>query len=208
MLKVKKSLLIFSRYPEPGKTKTRLIPALGEHGAARLQRLLTEQTIKMALDLCRSGEKSVALHYDGGDQGLMHAWLHGVISCIPQVKGDLGNRMAHVFHDGFASGLQKIIIIGTDCPTLTPEIINLAFSHLDSNDLVLGPALDGGYYLIGLKKKELSLFHHIHWGTTLVLEQTLKQAKKCGLSHSLLEPLADVDRPEDLCHLDHYPDLK
>ncbi len=195
-------LLLFTRYPKAGETKTRLIPVLGKQGAAHLQQTMSEKTFSMAQKLSGRRKISLQIHYTGGSQLEMQQWLNGKITCIRQVGGSLGGRLIHAFCAAFAGSISKVIAIGTDCPALTPEIVEKGFQNLADYDLVLGPALDGGYYLIGLKKEEPALFSQISWGLDQVLEQTLKRAEKLGLSVHLLEPLADVDRPEDLCHIE------
>ncbi|MEA3547938.1 MAG: TIGR04282 family arsenosugar biosynthesis glycosyltransferase [Thermodesulfobacteriota bacterium] len=194
-------LLLFTRYPRAGETKTRLIPVLGEQGAAYLQRTMSEKTFAMARKLSGRRKISLQVHYTGGSKLEMQQWLNGKITCIQQVGGSLGDRLIHAFRAAFAGRMSKVIAIGTDCPALTPEIIENGFQNLADYDLVLGPALDGGYYLIGLKTEEPALFSQIPWGMDQVLNQTLKRAEMLGLSVHLLEPLADVDRPEDLCHI-------
>ena len=199
-------LLIFTRFPRAGKTKTRLIPALGKQGAAHLQQTMSEKTFAMARKLSSRRKISLQVHYTGGSQLEMQQWLNGKITCIRQVAGSLGDRLIHAFRAAFAGRMSKVIAIGTDCPALTPEIVEKGFQNLADSDLVLGPALDGGYYLIGLKKEDPALFSQIPWGLDQVLDQTLKRAGKLGLSVYLLEPLADVDRPEDLCYLNYNSD--
>ncbi|MCD6390032.1 MAG: TIGR04282 family arsenosugar biosynthesis glycosyltransferase [Desulfobulbaceae bacterium] len=199
-------LLLFTRYPRAGETKTRLIPVLGEQSAAHLQRTMSEKTFAMARKLSRRRKLSLQIHYTGGSQLEMEQWLNGKTTCIRQVAGSLGDRLIHAFRAAFAGRMLKVIAIGTDCPALTPDIVENGFQNLADHDLVLGPALDGGYYLIGLKKEDPALFSQIPWGLDQVLNQTLKRAEKLGLSVHLLEPLADVDRPEDLCHINHYSD--
>ena len=194
-------LLLFTRYPKAGETKTRLIPVLGKRGAAHLQRTMSEKTFAMARKLSSRRKLSLRIHYTGGSQLEMQQWLNGKIPCIRQVGGSLGDRLIHAFRGAFVGNTSRVIAIGTDCPTLTPEIVEKGFQNLADYDLVLGPALDGGYYLIGLQKEEPALFSQIPWGLGQVLDQTLKRAEKLGLSVLLLEPLADVDRPEDLCHI-------
>ena len=197
-------LLLFTRYPRAGEAKTRLIPALGGQGAAILQQTMSEQTFAMARKLSKRRKISLQIYYTGGSQREMQQWLNGTIPCIRQIEGNLGDRLSDAFRAAFAGRMLKVIAIGTDCPSLTPEIVAKSFQNLTDHDLVLGPALDGGYYLIGLKKEEPALFSQIPWGQNQVLDLTLRRAGKLGLSVHLLELLADVDRPEDLCHINHY----
>jgi rSAM/selenodomain-associated transferase 1 len=110
---------------------------------------------------------------------------------------DLGERMAHAFARSFESGMEKVVLIGTDCPTLQPQHLNQAFEALTHSDLVLGPATDGGYYLIGMKRKADYLFEGISWSTSEVLSQTLAVATAHGLHFTLLDELSDIDTRED-----------
>lgn len=193
-----KKLIVFTRYPEPGKTKTRLIPALGPDGAADLQRRMTEHTLRLVPQLQRSCPVSVEVCYDGGSLDLIREWLGRDLSYAAQGGGDLGERMARAFDQAFDAGTEATVIVGTDCPGVTADLLRTAFEALRQNDLVLGPANDGGYYLIGLCRAIPQLFAGIHWGTDKVLQQTLETAKSLELSVTLLERLDDVDRPEDL----------
>jgi uncharacterized protein len=191
-------LIIFSRYPEAGKTKTRMIPALGREGAAELQRKMTEHTLATAIALGSSRKVAIAIHFAGGDLPLMQKWLGANLNYIPQVGGDLGKKMQSAFDLAFASGNQRVVIIGTDCPDLDQTILTKAFNGLQHHDLVLGVAEDGGYYLIGLNRPIPELFQQIAWGTDQVLNQTAKIAQKLNLEVNYLTTLADVDRPQDL----------
>lgn len=193
-----KTLIIFSRYPEIGKTKTRLIPALGALGAAELQREMTEHTLKTAIALQSSSDITIQIHFAGGEIQLMRAWLGADFDYIPQTSGDLGAKMHSAFDHAFASGNQRVVIIGIDCPDLDQEILAKAFSSLEDHDLVLGVAADGGYYLIGLHRPIEQLFQNITWGTAQVLAQTKNIAQQLKLGVCYLPTLADVDRPQDL----------
>jgi len=196
-------LIVFTRYPEPGKTKTRLIPALGEVGAAKLQRQMTEYT----LSLVTISHLSTEVRFAGGDVQLMRDWLGSELIYQEQGEGELGVRMARSLSSAFQSGATQIVIIGTDCPSLNAEILTTAFHQLQQRDLVLGPAIDGGYYLIGLQRFIPELFVNIDWGTAQVLAQTVKIAQKLNLSIFYLPELADIDRPEDLATLDSRFDI-
>ena len=191
-------LIIFSRYPEPGKTKTRMIPALGKEGAAKLQRQMTEHTLHQARKLLSYRPLTVEVHFAGGDRQLMQEWLGSDVTFYQQETGDLGQRMKSAIRRAFAAGMAKVVIIGTDCPDVNPSILTEAFDALERQDLVLGPAEDGGYYLIGLNCPIPQLFNQIQWGTDQVLTQTKNIANKLGLDVYDLPLLADVDRPEDL----------
>ena len=191
-------LILFTRYPEPGRTKTRLIPALGAQGAATLQRQMSEAIVAQMAAFAAQYPVSLEIRYADGNQQAMEAWLASDIPCLDQGEGDLGDRLHLAFAQAFAQGARAVVVIGADCPGLAPALFAQAFVALTRNDLVLGPAMDGGYYLIGLKHPAPALFSQIPWGKGEVLAATLKQAQGLNLSTHLLEPLADVDRPEDL----------
>lgn len=194
-------VIIFTRYPAPGKTKTRLIPVLGAEGAARLQRVMTEHTVNQARLLQDSSQVTVEVRYEGGDRKLFRYWLGSDLIYRAQGAGDLGDRMLRSFRQAFGSGASRAVIVGSDCPGLTASVIRQAFDLLSSSDLVLGPAVDGGYYLIGLCRHAVSmskLFHGPAWGTSEVLAQTGSIADDLNLKVAKLEVLGDVDRPEDI----------
>jgi uncharacterized protein len=199
-------LIVFTRYPEPGNTKTRLIPALGAEGAALLQRQMTEHTLTQVKALANCQPLSVELWFASSnsleseqhDRQLMQTWLGTEWNYQRQGAGDLGIRMAAAFEAAFTAGIERAVTIGTDCPGLNTVRLAQAFQLLETHDLVLGPATDGGYYLIGLRRFIAALFVGIAWGTADVFSNTVEIARGSGLSIATLDSLADVDRPEDL----------
>lgn len=191
-------LILFTRYPEPGRTKTRLIPALGAQGAAALQRRMSEAIVAQMTRFAAQYPVGLEIRYADGNQQAVEAWLSNDIPCLDQGEGDLGDRLRRTFAQAFFQGCQQVVVLGADCPDLTPALFAQAFGALENQNLVLGPAVDGGYYLVGLNQPAPALFSDIPWGSGEVLAATLKQAKGLNLSIHLLEPLADVDRPEDL----------
>lgn len=194
----KQHLIIFTRYPEPGKTKTRLIPALGDVGAANLQRQMTEHTIFQVQELQTTTDISWEVRFAGGNFQLMQDWLGDDLVYQCQGEGDLGARMMRSLVDAFQARAAQVVIIGIDCPGVNSQILTQAFTQLNTHDLVLGPAVDGGYYLIGLCRPIPELFANIDWGTSQVLQQTVDIAGKLKISVAYLPTLADVDLPEDL----------
>jgi len=196
-------LIVFTRFPEPGKTKTRLIPALGEQGAADLQRQMTEHIISTVAVASKRPGLTVGICYEGGDAGLMRDWLGPQFIYRPQGSGNLERRFIEAFEEAFGAGIEAVVIVGSDIPQISADIIQQAFEGLQNNDLVLGPAHDGGYYLIGMQcaaalRANPQLFKGIKWGSGEVLAQTIQIAGALGLSFLLLKSLADIDRPEDL----------
>lgn len=195
---MRERLIIFTRYPEPGKTKTRLIPALGPERAAFLQQWMTEHTLTQAQLLQTNLPIELEVRFTGGNRRLMRSWLGRGLIYQGQGDGDLGQRMAQAFAGAFKAGRQRVVMIGIDCPDLDAVILSKAFQELQQHDLVLGPATDGGYYLIGLQRWVPQLFQGIAWSTDRVWEQTIAIAQQHHLSVGSLPPLDDIDRPEDL----------
>ena len=196
-------LIVFTRFPEPGKTKTRLIPALGSQGAAELQRQMTEHIISTVAKKIQLPGLTLEVHHEGGNAALMRSWLGTQFIYRAQGTGDVAQRMARAFEETFQSETQRAVIVGSDIPEISADIIRHAFEELKKHDLVLGPAKDGGYYLIGMNRAVSAeavpqLFSDIKWGSGEVISQTLKAAKSLGLRFVLLEKLDDVDRFEDL----------
>jgi len=196
-------LILFTRYPEPGKVKTRLIKHLGPQGSAALHRRLAEGTLDVIRDLLGRREVGVEIRFDGGDPELMEQWLGSNWRFCPQGGGDLGARMERAIAGAFEGGFTSAIMIGTDCPGLSAERIKIAFEALRRCDLILGPALDGGYYLIGLARPVPELFRDVPWGSNRVLSKTKEIASRLGLRVREMEPLSDIDRPEDLPQTSH-----
>lgn len=203
---LKKKLIIFTRYPVPGRTKTRLTPALGATEAADLQRWMSERTIQTAAKLAAQSAIAVEIHYTGTCVDQMRNWLGIHHQYREQGDGNLGDRMSRAIAASCGDGYQQVIIIGSDCPRLSAPIIAQGFSRLTNHDLVLGPARDGGYYLIGLTRPCPELFTNRSWGSKLLLAETISGARQLALKFYLLKELADVDRPEDLHYFSNYPD--
>jgi hypothetical protein len=194
------ALIVFARAPEPGRVKTRLVPLLGEKGAARLHARLVERTLRTAL---AAGFANVDLHCSPGIDDIFFIRIQkrfGV--CLrSQGRGDLGDRM----YRAFKRALQRhryAVLIGTDCPALRPADLRAAGRALRAGaDAVLAPAEDGGYPLIGLRRVSRRLFDGIPWGGPLVLAQTRRRLEALRWRWQELRTLWDVDRPEDVARL-------
>jgi rSAM/selenodomain-associated transferase 1 len=191
-------VVLFTRYPEAGAAKTRLIPLLGPEKAAELHRRLTEHTLAQVRRLTEHSPVSIEVRYTGGGREEMRKWLGTDFPVRNQGCGDLGARITRAFHDAFQEGRERVVLIGSDCPGLSADLILSALDDLSERDVVVGPAADGGYYLIGLRREVRDLFRDIPWGTDRVLAETLKRIDALGLSKSVLDQKNDVDRPEDL----------
>lgn len=189
---------MFTRYPVPGKAKTRLIPAIGAEAAARLHQQMAEHTLSQAQQWRSTPSRTIEVWFTGGNLTEMQTWLGEDLHYQIQPEGDLGDRLVYGFQSAFDRAIESVVVIGTDCPQLDTAILNQAFLELQNADLVLGPAKDGGYYLIGLRQLYSELFANIPWSTADVLDSTTQQAANLGLTWFYLPVLADVDFPEDL----------
>jgi len=193
----RKQIIIFGRYPEPGRSKTRLASHLGSYGAADLQRRFTELTVSKARETREKIRLDIRFCFEGGNEQKLRRWLGEDILYSGQVEGDLGTRMRIAFEKAFKEGYQKVLLFGTDIPGFQEGCLGQAFEALGRYDLVLGPSTDGGYWLLGLGKP-IDLFENVAWGTDKVLEQTLEIARSRQLTFFELEPVTDIDTIEDL----------
>jgi hypothetical protein len=191
-------LIIFTRYPVPGKTKTRLIPALGPEGAAKLQEVMTGHAVLQGRCVSAMKPATIEVRFEGGKHRDLRKWLGADLHYVSQGEGNLGQRMARAFDDAFRTGVDRAVLIGSDCPDITANLLIRAFEALNDRDLVIGPATDGGYYLIGLNAPAPFLFDDIAWGRDTVFSRTWKIAGAHGLRVFKLETLSDVDHPKDI----------
>lgn len=187
-------LVLFTRYPDPGRAKTRLIPAIGAAAAASLHRRLTER----AVATLRATGRSIELRTTGADPNRFSTWLGDGLSPTDQGEGDLGERLHR------AAALPPVILLGADVPDLQVWHLEAAALALETKPAVIGPAEDGGYYLLGLARPMPFLFDAMPWGTERVLAETMARLDRHGVPYVTLETLADLDRPEDLAR---WPDL-
>jgi uncharacterized protein len=190
-------LVILTRYPVPGITKTRLIKDIGDYGAADVHRKLTENIINQIRELQAGRELSCEVCYTGGNKEEMEGWLGNDLYYTEQVRGDLGARMYSAITGAINAGSRKVALIGTDIPEPISGYIEKAFSALDEKDIILGPTIDGGYWLIGMKSP-YNIFDEITWGTETVLSQTVERIKQQGLTVFLLPEINDIDTVGDL----------
>lgn len=184
-------IIIFARNPKLGKVKTRLAKTIGDFAALETYKILMKHTANMV-------EKSNAEKIMFYSEYIDHNDVWAKIKCkkVKQSEGDLGEKMQTAFEYAFELGYKKIVIIGSDVYSLKTEHIDSAFTQLQTHDVVIGPAHDGGYYLLGLNFIIPELFEQKKWGTSSVLENTLADLNK--LNVTLLEPLNDIDTYEDL----------
>jgi rSAM/selenodomain-associated transferase 1 len=186
-------LLIFARNPELGKVKTRLAKSVGENKALEIYHKLLQKTKDIALKVSCFRVVCYSNFVDFND-----LFDPTYFYKDEQYGQDLGQRMNNAISSSFEEGAERVVVIGSDCYELSAIIIQSAFDALNSKDVVLGPAEDGGYYLIGMKSSNLALFENKEWGSSNVLLDTLLSIKEVGLSCELLETLNDVDTIDDL----------
>lgn len=192
-------LILFGRYPVPGRTKTRLISLLGAARAADFQREITEMTLRTDRVAARGHRVDLEACFEGGSLAKLRRWLGPDLIFSEQCPGDLGERMKAAFLEAFRQGAQHVLLHGTDIPDLTTRHIDEAFDALKGYDLVVGPSTDGGYWLIGLRKP-VDLFDGMDWGSSSVFEKTVAAARAQGLSVHVLSPLTDMDTGEAVKH--------
>jgi len=188
-----KLLIVFSKNPVAGWVKTRLAASIGDTEALRIYEQLRELTKQATAGT--DATKAIAYSDFIPNTDLLltpdtEAWL--------QQGSDLGKRMHRAFVQGFSLGFSRIALIGTDCPEITPLILDLAFTKLETSDVVLGPARDGGFYLVGLKQPFPELFLDRTWSTSSVLNDSQRIVSEHGKSCDLLPALSDIDTIDDL----------
>ena len=189
---MKQGLIIFVRKPEPGKVKTRLAATIGDEKTLLIYKELLQHTFEIANAI--DADKFVFYHeeIEGND-----LWTAERFFKFVQINKDLGKKMNHAFTSLFEQGYEKAIIIGSDCYELNATIVNEAFESLNDNDVVIGPAKDGGYYLLGMKKMYSFIFENKEWSTPTVFNDTMADFRKQQLSFYVLPVLTDVDTEKD-----------
>ena len=184
-------LIIFLRVGQLGKVKTRLAKTLGNIEALRIY----QELVKITLDQARQVACTTYLYFSPKIDPSFKNHPDDLILC-EQHGADLGQKMKLAF-DEVLKHHEKAVIIGTDCPHISAEIITEAFNKLDKFDVTIGPAVDGGYYLLGLKKNQNQLFSEIEWSTSTVLSKTLENINLLQWSTGLLPTLSDIDHQDD-----------
>lgn len=188
-------IVIFAKAPVPGRVKTRLVPLLGEAGAARLARRMLANTVEQALGAGLLTPELCATPHSGDPEwaGL----LPDTIQLSDQGQGDLGERLTRAADRIIACG-ERVLLIGTDCPELDAKRLGEAAALLERHDAVIHPARDGGYVLLGLARTDPSIFHDIAWSTDTVAATTIARIKALGWSLAVGDTLRDIDEPADL----------
>lgn len=191
----KELLIIFTKNPELGKVKTRLAKSIGDKAALNIYKKLLFTTEKATSTL------DVKRHIYASPSVLKHYWStdHHTL----QTGTDLGERMLNAFKNGFEEGFDKIVLIGSDLPEISEGLVTEAFKQLQVNDVVFGPSIDGGYYLIGLSTLHACIFKNKPWSTPQLLNKTLTELHHKNVTVSIMQTLNDIDTFEDL---KQYPD--
>lgn len=191
------AVLVFVRAPEMGRVKTRLAAEIGARAALRVYRRLAEHTLTEARAL--GPGVAVRIHHTPADAGgAVRAWLGDGPAYLPQADADLGGRMRAAFAAAFGEGFRRVVIIGSDLPGLTAGVMRDALARLETHAVVLGPARDGGYYLLGMREMIGGVFDGVPWSTDGVLRRTMEILRETGIEPALLETLGDVDVAADL----------
>jgi hypothetical protein len=191
------TIMLFARTPVVGQVKTRLIPHLGAQRACRLHRSMLEFGLQQ-LQQTQADELQLWL---SDESRALDSIIPQGLSRHRQQGADLGSKMAYGFAYNFTRGSGAVIVAGSDCPQLVASHYHRALLALEHHDAVIIPALDGGYVLLGLRRFEASLFTDIPWGQASVYQKTTDKLVAMDWRWCALEPLADIDRPEDLVHL-------
>jgi hypothetical protein len=194
---LKDLLIIFTRNPELGKCKTRLAATVGDEVALEVYLFLLKHTISITEDLPVIKQVHYSIKIRDND-----LWNEAAFIKKQQIGDDLGTRMHRAFQQGFEDGYKRIIIIGSDMFDLDQQDLEEAFSALNTNDFVIGPAEDGGYYLLGMRSLKAELFQNKNWGTSSVLKDTLSNLKNEKL-HLLLQK-NDIDDYEDIMGIEEF----
>lgn len=202
LLEKEQAVIIFIKNPELGKAKTRLAATLGDHAALNWYRHMLNHTRETTRLVPAKRFLYYSSFVDEGDD-----WDNAEFDKQLQAKGILGDRMTAAFQSAFSAGHQRVLIIGSDCLDLRVHHIKDAFQALRDHDFVIGPANDGGYYLLGMRTFQPEVFQNKEWSTESVLPDTLKDIEALGKTVHLMEELTDVDTEEDLrASLDRMPD--
>jgi len=198
---VKKNLYgILAKYPRAGKVKTRLAKKIGGEGAATIYKIVAERVFRNTSSDGDADFERIIFYSPSKAKGLFESWMPGE-KLTSQRGRDIGDIMRNALKDLFDFGASKAVITGVDIPDLDRAIIGDAFLRLDNADVVIGPADDGGYYLIGMSAEYPEIFQGISWSTGKVFDETVRVIERIGLSYSTVRTLSDVDRIEDIARI-------
>jgi rSAM/selenodomain-associated transferase 1 len=199
------AIIVFTRFPVEGKVKTRLAKNMGNKFAVSFYRVCAEHTFKELVKVKETGAELFLFCSEENEIEQMMKWGGTNFNYYFQQGNDLGLKMYNAFNTVFKKGYKKVIIIGTDAPDVSMNIVQSAISVLDNYNVVIGPANDGGYYLLGFKSKLIDLFSGIEWSTDSVFDNTIEKLNRSKINYFMLNELTDIDTLEDLQYwLKHY----
>jgi len=191
------AIIVFIRYPTPGRVKTRLARSAGDDLAARIYKTCSDhlfsEVTRAAGDVHR-----FAFYAGENDRARIRAWVPDKFTCLPQVGEGLGEKMTHALNHVFEIGYQRAVLVGSDVPDISCRMIEEALKALDVYDIVLGPSRDGGFYLVGSNCLHPALFDSVSWSSENVFKQTVRNVDRIGLSLHKLPTLRDIDTEQDL----------
>ena len=186
-------VIVFLKAPRPGFVKTRIATELDAEGAAAIYQVLVGITLSRL-----ESRSEVELRFAPDDAaGELSHWRRPAWQLRPQGDGDLGARMGRAIDDAFSEGVARVLVIGTDCPEIEASDLDDGFSALEGHDLVVGPAVDGGYWLLGLDRPRPELMRDMRWSGDRVFDTTMHRARDAGLRVAELRRLRDIDTLED-----------
>jgi len=188
----KRLVMAFVKNPTLGKAKTRLAATIGDEKALEVYIQLLQYTHLVLKDVTCDRAIHYASFIDRDD-----FWLNELYQKYVQIEGELGDKMYHAFQQAFEQGYEQVVIIGSDCPELTTELVEEAVETLNTKDVVFGKAEDGGYYLLGMRKLIPELFQNKQWSTETVLSDSIQNCEDLGLSYQTLQELSDIDYEAD-----------
>ena len=186
-------VFIFCRYPEQGRVKTRIASECGDAAALAIY----GKMLKAVFNNLKQSDYSFEIHHTGGSRDEIEFWLEKMDS-RPQAEGDLGAKLSYAVENWFETETEPLVIIGSDQIEIDNAVLIEAEKILQSKDIVLGPAEDGGYYLVGMTKAQIEIFKDISWGTETVLAETVQKLNDNGLTYGLLPVKSDIDYLKDV----------
>lgn len=192
------AIIVFTRFPVEGKVKTRLAKNMGNKFAVSFFRACAEHTFKELLKVEEMGSDLFLFCSEENEIEQLMKWAGNNFKYYSQQGSNLGIKMYNAFNTVFKKGYKKAIIIGTDAPDISTNIMQSAISALDNYSVVIGPANDGGYYLLGFKSKLIDLFSGIEWSTDSVFDNTIEKLNNSEINYFMLDELTDIDTLEDL----------
>jgi rSAM/selenodomain-associated transferase 1 len=192
------AVIVFARLPQKGKVKTRLAKKLGEDFAVAFYKSCAGYILNECRNILSNNTAIYVFYPADNDVNFIKDWIGNDFRYLPQRGEDIGQKMNNAFKDVFSEGAEKVILIGTDIPGISSCIISDALNVLTENEVVIGPAEDGGYYLLGMKKQYDILFENIKWGTGSVLASTLDVLANNKIEFKLMPELIDIDTEESL----------